>query len=56
MRLFLLALTLVAFGALSVSAQQPAEQRAGLGEAPTAYDAKGAAALEGRLLRCPGAE
>ena len=50
MRLFLLAFTLLAFGALSVSAQQPAEQRAGLGEAPTAYDAKGAAALEGRLL------
>ncbi len=50
MRLFLLALTLVASGALSVSAQQPAEQRAGLGEAPTAYDAKGAAALEGHLL------
>lgn len=36
--------------ALSVFAQQPAEQRAGLGEAPTAYDAKGSAALEGRLL------
>ena len=50
MRLFLLALTLVASGALSVFAQQPAEQRAGLGEAPTAFDAKGAPAIEGRLL------
>ena len=50
MRLFLLALTLVACSALSVLAQQPAEQHAGLNEAPTAYDAKGSAALEGRLL------
>ena len=49
MRPFLLVLTLVA-GALSVFAQQPSEQRAGLNQAPTAFDAKGAAALEGRLL------
>lgn len=43
-------MTLVTACALSVSAQQPAEQRAGLNEAPTAFDARGAAALEGRLL------
>src|SRR6185295_12751862 len=43
-------MALVIFCALSVFAQQPAEQRAGLNEAPTALDAKGTAALEGRLL------
>jgi len=41
---------LVIFCALSVSAQQPTEQRAGLNEAPTALDVKGNPALEGRLL------
>lgn len=35
---------------IAVSAQQPNEQRSPLNEAPTALDAKGAAALEGRLL------
>jgi len=37
-------------GVTTVFAQQPSEQRAALNEAPTAFDAKGAAALEGRLL------
>jgi hypothetical protein len=46
----LLVLALIAACALSVSAQQPSEQRSALNEAPTALDAKGAAALEGRLL------
>jgi hypothetical protein len=41
---------LVIFCALSVSAQQPTEQRASLNEAPTALDVKGNPALEGRLL------
>jgi hypothetical protein len=36
--------------AIAVSAQQPSEQRSSLNEAPTALDAKGVAALEGRLL------
>jgi len=43
-------LALVAAGALSISAQQATEQRAGLNEAPVALDVKGVAALEGRLL------
>jgi hypothetical protein len=43
-------MALVIFCALSVFAQQPAEQRTGLNEATTALDAKGDAALEGRLL------
>ncbi|MEK6333425.1 MAG: hypothetical protein AABM67_00650 [Acidobacteriota bacterium] len=43
-------LVLVIVCAASVLAQQPAEQRSGLNESPTALDAKGAAALEGRLL------
>ena len=50
MKRFLLGLTLVAFGAIAVSAQQPTEQRAGLNEAATGFDAKGAPAIEGRLL------
>ena len=50
MKRFLLVLTLVAFGAIAVSAQQPAEQRAGLNEAAAGFDAKGAPAIEGKLL------
>lgn len=46
--IFVFALVIIC--ALSVFAQQSAEPRAGLNEAPTAFDAKGAAALEGRLL------
>lgn len=37
-------------GAVTVAAQQPAEQRAGLGEAAVGFDAKGAPAIEARLL------
>src|SRR3989441_10839100 len=36
--------------AVVITAQQPTEQRAALNEAATASDAKGAAAVEGRLL------
>ena len=36
--------------AITVSAQQTSEQRSALNAAPTALDAKGSAALEGRLL------
>jgi hypothetical protein len=43
-------MALVISCALSVFAQQPAEQRTGLNETTTALDAKGDAALEGRLL------
>ncbi len=50
MRRFLLLLTLVTFCAIAVAAQQPAEQRAGLNEAATGFDAKGAPAIEGKLL------
>ena len=50
MRRFLLLLTLVTFSAIAVAAQQPAEQRAGLNEAATGFDAKGAPAIEGKLL------
>lgn len=49
MRRFLLILTLVAFGAITVAAQQSAEQRVGLNEAATGFDAKGAPAIEGKL-------
>jgi hypothetical protein len=49
-RRFLLLLTLVALCAIAVAAQQPAEQRAGLNEAATGFDAKGAPAIEGKLL------
>ena len=50
MKRFLLVLTLIAFGATLVSAQQPAEQRAGLNEAAAGFDAKGSPAIEGKLL------
>ena len=50
MRRFLLLLTLVIFCAIAVGAQQPAEPRAGLNEAATGFDAKGAPAIEGKLL------
>ena len=50
MRRFLLLLTLVTFCAIAVAAQQPAETRAGLTEAATGFDAKGAPAIEGKLL------
>jgi hypothetical protein len=48
-RRFLLLLTVVAFCAVTVAAQQPAEQRAALTEAAAASDAKGAPAIEARL-------
>ena len=50
MKRFLLLLTLVASFAIAVAAQQPAEQRAALNEAATGFDAKGAPAIEGKLL------
>ncbi len=50
MKRFLLVITLVASCAIAVSAQQSAEQRAGLNEAATGFDAKGAPAIEGKLL------
>lgn len=50
MKRFLLVVTLVASYAFAVSAQQPAEQRAGLNEAATGFDAKGVPAIEGKLL------
>jgi hypothetical protein len=37
-------------GAITVAAQQPAEQRAALAEAAVGFDAKGAPAIEARLL------
>jgi len=37
-------------GAITVAAQQPAEQRAALNEPAVGFDAKGAPAIEGRLL------
>jgi hypothetical protein len=37
-------------GAITVAAQQPAEQRAALNEAAVGFDAKGAPAIEARLL------
>lgn len=37
-------------GAITVAAQQPAEQRAALSEAAVGFDAKGAPAIEARLL------
>lgn len=49
MKRFLLVITLVASGALAV-AGQTAEQRAGLNEAATGFDGKGAPAIEGKLL------
>jgi hypothetical protein len=49
-RRFLLMLTLVAFCAIAVAAQQPAEQRAPLNEPAAAFDAKGAPAIEAKLL------
>jgi hypothetical protein len=49
-RPFLLVLTLVAGCALPALAQQPTEQHVALNETPTAFDAKGIATLEGRLL------
>ena len=50
MKRFLFILTLVALSAMAISAQQPAEQRAGLNEAAAGFDARGAAAIEGKLL------
>jgi hypothetical protein len=49
-RRFLLLLTLATFCAVTIAAQQPAEPRAGLNEAATGFDAKGAPAIEGKLL------
>ena len=43
-------LALVLAGAITIAAQQPAEQRAGLNEAAVGLDTKGAPAIEGRLL------
>ena len=45
-----IAFTLSLLCTLSATAQQPTEQRAGIAEAATAADTKGAAALEARLL------
>lgn len=50
MRRIILVLTLLAFGAIAVAAQQPAEQRASLHQPAAAADAKGAAAIEAKLL------
>ena len=47
---FLTMLTLVAACAIAVAAQQPAEQRAALSEAAAGLDAKGAPAIEGKLV------
>lgn len=47
---FLTILTLVAACAIAVAAQQPAEQRAALSEVAAGFDAKGAPAIEGKLL------
>ena len=46
----LLVLTFVAACAIGVAAQQPAEQRAALSEAAAGLDAKGAPAIEGKLV------
>ena len=43
-------LALLLASAITVAAQQPAEQRAGLGEPAVGFDAKGAPAIEARLL------
>jgi hypothetical protein len=40
---------MIALCAVSIAAQQPAEQRAALGEAAAGLDARGAAAIEARL-------
>ena len=50
MRQFLFAFTVIVFGAFTTLAQQPNEQRAALGEATIALDAKSSPALEARLL------
>jgi hypothetical protein len=44
------ALAFLLAGAITVAAQQPAEQRAALNEPAVGFDAKGAPAIEGRLL------
>ena len=46
----LLGIALLLSGAVVISAQQPTEPRVALNEAATASDAKGATAIEGRLL------
>lgn len=43
-------LAILLAGAITVAAQQPAEQRAALSEAAVGFDAKGAPAIEARLL------
>jgi hypothetical protein len=50
MRQFLFIVTLVVWGAIAVAAQPPAEQRSALTDAAAASDAKGAPAIEGKLL------
>lgn len=50
MRQFLFAFTVIVCGAFTTLAQQPKEQRAALGEATIALDAKSSPALEARLL------
>jgi hypothetical protein len=45
----IIGLVLISFCAVSVAAQQPAEARAAISEAAAAVDAKGGAAIEGRL-------
>jgi len=49
-RRIILVLMLLAFGAIAVAAQQPAEQRASLNQPAAAADAKGAPAIEAKLL------
>jgi hypothetical protein len=48
-RHLIIGLVLIISGAVSIAAQQAAEQRAGLSEAAAGFDAKGAAAIEARL-------
>ncbi|MDX6574332.1 MAG: hypothetical protein QOE96_285 [Blastocatellia bacterium] len=50
MRQFLFIVTLVVWCAIAVAAQPPAEQRSALTDAAAASDAKGAPAIEGKLL------
>jgi hypothetical protein len=50
MRQFLFIVTLVVWGAIAVAAQPPAEQRSALTDTAAASDAKGAPAIEGKLL------
>jgi hypothetical protein len=50
MRRFLFVLALIGTSAFAAAAQQPTEQRAALSEAATGLDARGAPAIEGKVL------